>query len=323
LPETLALMERDNVDVLLLGREANARTVCDVTRLWLAGTRAFAPGCVVVRATGAVHLLANSDDGVPPGFPTERLYGITWNPEKLMAALVAIPGVSGARRVGVDGMSPLLATMLNATLPGVQFVDGGALLTELQRRPDPDAAAAVTEAAAVADAGLAAMVLALAPGAHARSLRGACARAFAEAGVTTPAFEAVATPLDLGSSTWLASETAFADGERVVLRAGALRAGWEGSVARTYIVGNPPRSADPPAGWSDLIGGCRAGATVGTLRKHDAVVYGAGRGVEPWDDDVELAPGHMIAVELADADSIRQDIVHVTDADPVVVTRSA
>jgi hypothetical protein len=30
----------------------------------------------------------------------------------------------------------------------------------------------------------------------------------------------------------------------------------------------------------------------------------------------------MIAVELADADSIRQDIVHVTDGDPVVVTRS-
>ena len=42
-------MARQNVDVLLLGREGNARYVSGAHRLFLAGERAFAPGCVVVR----------------------------------------------------------------------------------------------------------------------------------------------------------------------------------------------------------------------------------------------------------------------------------
>jgi len=83
-------MARDGVDALVLGREANARIVADTTRLWLAGTRPFAPGCVVVRTTGAVHVLANTDDAVPGGFPKECLFGITWNPDKLVAALAAM-----------------------------------------------------------------------------------------------------------------------------------------------------------------------------------------------------------------------------------------
>jgi hypothetical protein len=51
LERTLGEMGRRHVDVLVLGREANARFVSGATRLWLAGTRPFAPGCVVVRET--------------------------------------------------------------------------------------------------------------------------------------------------------------------------------------------------------------------------------------------------------------------------------
>ena len=54
----LSVMETEGVDAVLLGREANARAIAGTARLWLAGTRAFAPSCVVVRATGAVHVLA-------------------------------------------------------------------------------------------------------------------------------------------------------------------------------------------------------------------------------------------------------------------------
>ena len=48
----LAEMEAGNIDVLVVGREANARYVSGAPRLWMAGSRAFGPGCVLVRATG-------------------------------------------------------------------------------------------------------------------------------------------------------------------------------------------------------------------------------------------------------------------------------
>ena len=57
----LSAMERTGTDALVLGREATARSISGANRLWLAGTRAFAPGCVVVRSERAVHLLANSN----------------------------------------------------------------------------------------------------------------------------------------------------------------------------------------------------------------------------------------------------------------------
>jgi hypothetical protein len=40
-------------------------------------------------------------------------------------------------------------------------------------------------------------------------------------------------------------------------------------------------------------------------------VHGAGRGVEPWPDDLVLAPGHMVSLELRDATTVHQDVVHV------------
>src|SRR5690348_9965778 len=123
-------MARHDIDVVLLGREANARAIAGTTRLWLAGTRAFAPGCVVVREPASVHVLANSDDLVPADFPVENLYGITWNPEKLLGSLAAIAGVTTARRVAVDGMTPMMHTMLAQTMPDAEFVDAAPLLTE-------------------------------------------------------------------------------------------------------------------------------------------------------------------------------------------------
>ncbi len=50
----VAHAEAADVDVLVLAREANARYISGVPRLWLAGTRPVGPGCLIVRETGAV-----------------------------------------------------------------------------------------------------------------------------------------------------------------------------------------------------------------------------------------------------------------------------
>ena len=75
----LAEMEPTDIDVLVVGREANARYVSGAPRLWTAGSRAFGPGCVLVRGTGAVHLLSTWDEGIPDDIPHENLYGISFN----------------------------------------------------------------------------------------------------------------------------------------------------------------------------------------------------------------------------------------------------
>ena len=70
-------LEAAGVDVLVAGREANARYVSGAPRLWMAGSRPFGLGCVLVRATGAIHLLSTWDEGIPEEIPHERLYGIS------------------------------------------------------------------------------------------------------------------------------------------------------------------------------------------------------------------------------------------------------
>jgi len=310
----LDAMREQGIDVLVLGREANARAVVGTKRLWLAGTRAFAPGCVVIRATEQVHVLANSDDAVPAGFPTRCLYGITWNPEKLLASLTAIEGFTDAHVVGVDGMTPGMHALITGALPNVLFVDAGSVLERLWTQPTTERVNGVGAAAALATTGLAAMAAALRPDVWPRTLRGACAHAFAAAGVTTPAFEGVATPLDANLSTWMAPERMLDEGELVVLRAGVLRDGWEASVARTYEVQQPaPVVQPPPALLATLIERCRPGTTVGELRRLGGIVYGLGRGVEPWADGFELFAGATCAIEVHESRNLRQDVVHVTN----------
>lgn len=315
----LSEMARRGLDALVLGREANARAVSGADRLWLAGTRPFAPGCVVVQATGSVHLLCNSNDGFEE-FPIEHCFPVTWNPTKLAGALRAIPGLTDARTVGVDGMSPAMHTLFGELVPHATFADAGPIFAQMWRVPSADKIQAVHEAARVACNGLAAMAAFLHDGVRPRVLRGVCAERFASLGVTTPAFEAVAAPIDGGASTWLPPERLVGAGENVALRAGALRHGWEASLARTYVVDEPAVEQPPPDGWADLVGLCRAGTRVGHLRDVDAVVYGVGRGVEPYDDELALEVGMVFALELHRGSRLHQDVLHLTDHGPVVLT---
>src|SRR5262249_6775532 len=157
-------------------------------------TRVFSPGCVVVRASGAVHVLANTDAVMPAGFPVDRLYGVTWNPEKLLASLSAIDGLRAARRVAVDGMTPAASALLARATPGAEIVDAGPIFAALWAMPEPAKTAGVARATETAEAALAAMVLSLGPGARPSTLRGIAAAALAGCGAPTPAFEAVAAP---------------------------------------------------------------------------------------------------------------------------------
>ena len=59
---------------------------------------------------------------------------------------------------------------------------------------------------------------------------------------------------------------------------------------------------------------CRPGTDVGQLRDLEAVVYGVGRGVEPWPDDLRARSRHGVRDRAArDGRRLHQDVVHITD----------
>src|SRR3954447_23253900 len=89
-----------DLDVLVLGRQANVRYVSGAPQLWVAGTRPFGPTFLLARETGAIHLLSTWDEGVPDDIPHENLYGISWNPVNTISALRRIEGAATAQRVG-------------------------------------------------------------------------------------------------------------------------------------------------------------------------------------------------------------------------------
>ena len=128
------------------------------------------------------------------------------------------------------------------------------------------------------------------------------------------------SPIDGGASTWLPPERLLGGGEHIALRAGALRNGWEASLARTYVVGEPSIEQPPPDGWDELLWLCRPGIRVGQVRDLEAVVYGVGRGVEPYDDDLTFEAGMVFAVELHRGKRLHQDVLHLSDEGLVTLT---
>src|ERR1700735_3553904 len=124
----LAAMEEADVDFLIVGREGNARYVSGAPRLWTAGSRAFGPGCVLVRESGAVHLLSTWDEGIPEEIPHENLYGISFNAMNFVKVLKGIEGASTAKRVATDSMSGSSANLLPQAFPVAELVDRETML---------------------------------------------------------------------------------------------------------------------------------------------------------------------------------------------------
>ena len=139
----LTQMAANDIDILVLGRQANVRYVTGAPQLWVAGTRPFGPICEVIRATGEIHLNSTWDEGIPDEIGHDHLYGLAWNPMTLIEVLKGIEGATTARRVGTDALTPSFAKLLPMAFPNAELVDGELAMRAARRIKTPDEVAAL------------------------------------------------------------------------------------------------------------------------------------------------------------------------------------
>jgi Xaa-Pro dipeptidase len=249
-----------------LGRQANVRYVVGAPQLWVAGTRPFGPACVVVRETGAIHLLSTWDEGIPDDIPHENLYGIAWNPMNLVSTLQRISGASTARRVGTDTLSPMFGQLLPLAFPNADFVDGEPAMRTARRIKTAEEVSALREAIRVAEIALAATVCELVPGISEQTLAGILLEAEAAGGVSTPATQEGAW-ITSPEHPWrrVTGDGRIGPNDLVAFSAGVVGNGYIGEVGRTWpaIGGGAATKAlyrRWHALWSQLAAACRPGA---------------------------------------------------------------
>ncbi len=267
----LAQMEAYDLDVLVLGRQANVRYISGAPQLWVVGTRPFGPICTYVRATGEIHLNSTWDEGMPEEIPHENLYGLAWNPMTLIGVLRDIEGSDTARRVGTDALTPTFAKLLPMAFPQAELVDGEQAMRAARRIKTPEEVEALRRALRVAEAGLARAVAELSPGATEMALAGALLEAEAAGGVSTPATQDAAW-VTSREHPWRrsAGDGRVREGDLVALAAGVLADGYVAEVARTLPVGEPTdavralyRRRDDL--WDRMIDACRPGRPAAAL----------------------------------------------------------
>ena len=267
----LAQMEAHDLDVLVLGRQANVRYISGAPQLWVVGTRPFGPICEFVRETGEIHLNSTWDEGIPAEIPHENLYGFAWNPMTLVGVLQNIKGAETFRRVGTDALTPMFAQLLPMAFPNAELVDAEQAMQAARRIKTPEEVAALRSALVIAEKGLAAGVAALSAGTSEKTLAGAILEAEAAGGVSTPATQDAAW-VTSKQHPWRRAEGdgRVRDGDLVVLSAGVLADGYVAEVARTLVVGEPSdavtalyRRRDEL--WDMLVAACRPGTTTSAL----------------------------------------------------------
>ncbi|HEX6568679.1 MAG TPA: M24 family metallopeptidase [Acidimicrobiales bacterium] len=346
-----AMAERD-LDVLVLGRPADVAFASGARQLWTAGSRPFGPACVAVLATGHTHLLSVSDHDVPPEVGHDDLFGLSWNPAILAASLARVPGLREARRVGTTSSTPGFPRLLAAVAPGAEVVDGSAAAWAARTPKSAAEVARITAAVAIAEAGLAAMVDALRPGATERGLVGAYLEAIASLGAPTPPTEGVACATPTRGPVALrriATAAPIDAGQLVVLDPGAFHRGYEGGVGRTRVTGGAATDRQRAlarrcrVALDAVVATCRAGATGGDLvaawtSSGEALpaaplAHGMGLGVEPpiigagVGSGGVLAAGTVLALtgwvaEEGVGGFLERDLVLVAAGDPRVLTTS-
>jgi Xaa-Pro dipeptidase len=346
-------MDAHNLDILVLGRQANIRYVTGAPQLWIAGTRPFGPMCVVVRATEDIYLNSTDDEGVPEEIGHDHLYGLAWNPMTLIDVLKKIDGAAAARRVGTDAITPTFAALLPEAFPNAELVDGELAMRAARRIKTPDEIAAMAPALRVAEDGLAAAVRELRPGVSEQTLTGAVLEAMAAGGVSTPATQDAAW-ITSREHPWRRARATgeVRAGDLVALAAGALADGYVGEVGRTWPAGDAAN--DPTrklfgrsnALYDTLIAACRPGAdTRELLAAYEAagepvppmpVAHGLGLGFDPpvvseklsaAGEHDRLDPGMVLAItgyvwQEGVGAVCRRDTVHITDGGAEVLTTS-
>lgn len=347
----LAQMDAHDIDVLVLGRQANVRYVTGAPQLWVAGTRPFGPICEVIRSTGEIHLNSTWDEGIPDEISHDHLYGLAWNPMTLVEVLRALPGAATVRRVGTDSLTPTFAQLLPLAFPNAELVDAEPALRAARRIKTPAEIAVLRGALGIAETALDAARRELVPGITEQSLTGVMMEAMAAGGVTTPATQdgAWITPRD---HSWRRDEGdgRVSDGDLVALTAGALADGYVGEVGRTVPVGDVPGAdalfARSDALWDRLLGACRpGGAAIDLLHAYKSagealpatpVAHGLGLGFDPPVISADLPvtcaqerlePGMVLAVtgyvwEVGVGAVFSRDAVLITEDAPEVLTSS-
>lgn len=293
----LAQMEAYDLDMLVLGRQANVRYISGAPQLWVVGTRPFGPICEFVRATGEIHLNSTWDEGIPEEIPHENLYGFAWNPMTLVGILQNIKGADTVRRVGTDALTPMFAKLLPMAFPNAELIDAEQAMQAARRIKTPEEVQALRRALVVAEEGLAAGVAALGPGTTEKALAGAVLEAEAAGGVSTPATQDAAW-VTSKEHPWRRADGdgLVREGDLVALSAGVLADGYVAEVARTLCVGEPTdavralfRRRDNL--WDKLIEACQPGMTTsGLLAAYEQagerlpampVAHGLGLGFDP------------------------------------------
>lgn len=264
----LAEMEVDGIDILILGREGNARYVAGAPRLWTAGSRPFTPGCVLVRATGDVHLLSTWDEGIPDDIPHEHLYGITFNPMNMVGVLQGVAGAANAARVGTDSLTPMFAQLLPIAFPLAEVVDGEAAMRRARRIKTGAEVAEIRASVALAARCLDVAGTELRVGATERAITGAFMEEMALCGVTTPSGQDVAW-VTSPDHPWRRNgrDTPLAAGDLVALDGGVVRGGYAGELGHTVAVGGGHAGLLDRLGElrGALLAACNAGAPASDL----------------------------------------------------------
>lgn len=347
----LAQMRAHDLDILVLGRQANIRYVVGAPQLWIAGTRPFGPMCVVVRDTGDIYLNSTADEGIPEEIGHDHLYGLAWNPMTLIDVLKNIDGAATARRVGTDAITPTFEALLPTAFPAAELVDGELAMRAARRIKTKDEIAAMAPALRVAEHGIAAAVAELRAGVSEQALAGAMLEAMAAGGVSTPATQDAAW-VTSPEHPWRRANRNVREGDLVAFAAGALADGYVGEVGRTRPVGESAGAAsrklfDRANTLHDrLIAACRPGAdTSELLAAYDAageplppmpIAHGLGLGFDPpvvsaallsAGEHESLEPGMVLAVtghvwEQGLGAVFRRDTVQITDSGAEVLTNS-
>lgn len=267
----LAAMDAAGIDILITGRESNARYISGVPRLWLAGSRPFGPGCVYVRANESIHLVSTWDEGVPDDIPHENLHGITFNGANTLAWLQQVDGAATAKTVATDGLMPSTVKLLRNAFPAAELVDGEQLMRGVRRVKLPDEIAAIRSAIRIAENALAAVEQALTTGVTERQLTAVFMEAMAADGVTTPTTQDVAW-ITSREAPWARTsrDARIAATDLVAIDAGVLADGYVGGVGRTISLDGIAKTGGKLLAqweelWDRLFAACRPGAAVSDL----------------------------------------------------------
>jgi Xaa-Pro dipeptidase len=265
----LAQMEAHDLDVLVLGRQANVRYLSGASQLWVAGTRPFGPICAVVRSTGEIHLNSTWDEGIPDDIPHDHLYGLAWNPMTLIKVMRGIDGAATARRVGTDALTPSFAKLLPMAFPNAELVDGEIAMRAARRTKTPDEVAALRGALRVAEDSLTTAVRELHAGTTEQALTGVMLEAQAAGGVSTPATQDGAW-VTSREHPWRRARSggSIESGDLVAFAAGVLADGYVGELGRTWPVGDVDASALYDRWnelWDKLAAACQPGRPASDL----------------------------------------------------------